>query len=93
MSLSGTQPYNVSKVITKSDTVNYDGSTYSAAAATKAIPADAVLVGGAGNIYLVLEDNTILIVGAAAGQIIPIKTIRVNSTTTTATNMYALYYV
>ncbi len=93
MAVMAVQPYNVSKVITKSDTVNYDGSTYAANAMTKAIPADAVLVGGAGNIYLVLEDNTVLIVAAAAGQIIPIKTIRVNSTTTTATNMYALWYV
>jgi len=88
-----TQPYNKAVVIAKSDTVNYDGSTYSAAPFTKPIPADAVLVGGAGNIYLVLENGSVVVMAAAAGQIIPIKTIRVNNTTTTATNMYALYYV
>lgn len=93
MSLAAVQPYNVAKVITKSDTVNYDGSTYAADAATKAIPADAVMVGGAGNVYLVLENNAVVIIAAAAGQIIPIKSIRVNSTTTSATNLYALYYV
>ena len=38
--------YNDAVVITKSDTVNFDGSTYSASAATKAIPADAIFVGG-----------------------------------------------
>jgi len=43
---SGT--FNRSVLIAKSDTVNFDGSTYSASAATKAIPADAIFVGGAG---------------------------------------------
>ena len=93
MSVIGTQPYNVAKPITKSDTVNYDGSTYSASAATKAIPADAILVGDTGIVIAVLEDGSTVRLTAGNGQIIPLKTIRVNSTTTSATNMYALYYV
>jgi len=88
-----TQPYNVAKPITKSDTVNYDGSTYSAAPFTKPIPADAILVGDAGIVIAVLENGATVRLTAVAGQIIPIKTIRVNSTTTSATNLYALYYV
>lgn len=83
--------YSRAVAITKSDTVNYDGSTYSASAATKAIPADAIYVGGAGIVVLVLEDGTKPQFTAVAGEIIPVKSIRVDSTTTTATLMVALY--
>ena len=78
---SGT--YNKSIVITKSDTVNFDGSTYASNAATKALPADAIFVGGAG-----VAPFTVL-----AGAVLPLKCIRVNSTDTTATLMNALYQV
>ncbi|HAD74706.1 MAG TPA: hypothetical protein DCG16_02915, partial [Gemmatimonadetes bacterium] len=54
---SGT--YNRSVVITKSDTVNFDGSTYSASASTKAIPADAIFVGGAGVVVAIFEDGSL----------------------------------
>lgn len=77
--------------ITKSDTVNYDGSTYSATAATKAIPADAIYVGGAGIVVAVDESGNAVNYTAVAGEILPLRTIRVNSTTTTATLMVALY--
>jgi len=50
---SGT--FNRSVLITKSDTVNFDGSTYSASAATKAIPSDAIFVGGAIGVELATE--------------------------------------
>ena len=93
MSLAAVQPYNYAVPIVKSDTVNYDGSTYAANAATKAIPADAILVGGAGVVVAIMEDGTAVQFTAIAGQIIPLKTIRVNSTTTTATLMYRLHYV
>ncbi len=86
--------YSRSAAITKSDTVNYDGSTFSANAATqptKAIPADAVWVGGAGIVVLVAEDGTTSAITAVAGSLIPVRSIRVNSTTTTATVMTALY--
>jgi hypothetical protein len=77
--------------ITKSDTVNYDGSTYSATAKTKAIPADAIYVGGAGIVVAIFEDGSAVNFTAVAGEILPLRTIRVNSTTTTATLMVALY--
>lgn len=87
------QPYNRAVAITKSDTVNYDGTTFNPASAGKAIPADAIYVGGAGIVVAVFEDGSTAAFTAVAGQILPLKTIRVNSTTTTATLMVALYAV
>tara|TARA_R100000687_G_scaffold40269_2_gene32752 strand:+ start:380 stop:658 length:279 start_codon:yes stop_codon:yes gene_type:complete len=88
---SGT--YNRSVVITKSDTVNFDGSTYSASASTKAIPADAIFVGGAGVVVAIFEDGSLAPFTVLAGTVLPLKSIRVNSTNTTATLMNALYQV
>ena len=88
---SGT--YNRSVVITKSDTVNFDGSTYSASASTKAIPADAIFVGGAGVVVAIFEDGSLAPFTVLAGTVLPLKSIRVNSTSTTATLMNALYQV
>jgi len=88
---SGT--YNRSVVITKSDTVNFDGSTYSASASTKAIPADAIFVGGAGVVVAIFEDGSLSPFTVLAGTVLPLKSIRVNSTNTTATLMNALYQV
>ena len=88
---SGT--FNRSVLIAKSDTVNFDGSTYSASAATKAIPADAIFVGGAGIVVAIFEDGSNAQFTVAAGTLLPLKCIRVNSTTTTATLMNALYQV
>jgi hypothetical protein len=88
---SGT--YNRSVVITKSDTVNFDGSTYSASASTKAIPADAIFVGGAGVVVAIFEDGSLAPFTVLAGTVLPLKSIRVNSTSTTATLMNALYQI
>jgi len=92
MSIIGSQPYNRGVTITKSDTVNFDGSVYAANAATKAIPCEAVYVGGAGIVVAIFEDGSIANFTCVAGQILPLKLIRINSTTTTATLMVALYY-
>jgi len=88
---SGT--FNKSVLISKSDTVNFDGSTYSASATTKAIPADAIFVGGAGIVVAVFEDGSTGAFTVAAGTQLDLKCIRVNSTTTSATLMNALYQV
>jgi hypothetical protein len=87
----GNDFYTGATPITKSDTVNYDGSTYSASAATKAIPADAIYCGGAGVVVAVFENGFPRSFTVVAGEILPIKTIRVNDTNTTATLMIALY--
>lgn len=90
-----TRPYNRAVAITKSDTINYDGTTYSAnpAGQYKPIPADAIYVGGAGIVVAVCEDGSAPQFTCVAGQILPVKTIRVNSTTTSATLLLALFYV
>jgi len=85
-------PYNRAVVITKSDTVNIDGSTYSASAATKAIPCEAIWVGTAGTMTVVFEDGSTAAFTAAVG-LVPVKAIRVNSTGTAAALMLALYTV
>jgi hypothetical protein len=78
-----TAPYNRIKAITTSDTVNLPDGV-----------CDAILVNGAGNVVVVLEnDETTTITGVVAGTILPLTVKRVNATSTTATNMYALYYV
>ena len=85
--------YNKSVPITVSDTVNFDGSTYAANAATKAIPADAVSADVAGNIIVVFENGSTALIHATAGAIVPVKCIRINSTLTTATGLNAMYQV
>lgn len=93
MSVIGSQPYNRWVAITPSDTKNFDGSTYSASAATKAIPACGIYVGGAGVVVAVSEDGATASFTAVAGEILPIRAIRVNNGSTTATLMVALYTV
>jgi hypothetical protein len=80
-----TAPYTFGLAITKSDTVNFPvGVNFGLC--------DAIYVGGAGVVVAVLPDDSTLAFTCVAGQILPIKCKRVNSTTTTATLMIALYY-
>lgn len=78
-------PYARAVAITKSDTVNF------ASFATGQF-CDAIFVGGAGIVVAVLQDDTAVQFTCVAGQILPVKAKRVNSTTTTATLMVALNY-
>jgi hypothetical protein len=53
--------------------------------------AQALYVGGAGNVAVVLPSGTaVVFAGLFAGYILPVRCIRVNSTDTTATNLVAL---
>lgn len=79
--------YNKGVAITKSDTVNF-----AQAGAPKDF-CDAIYVGGAGIVVAVMEDGSKPQFTAVAGEIIPIKAKRVDSTTTTATLMVGLYEV
>lgn len=81
--------YNRWKDITKSDTVNFDASVSTTGAGVKLC--DAIYVGGAGIVVAVSQDGNTGQFTAVAGEILPIAAIRVNSTTTTATLMMALY--
>lgn len=83
--------YNQWVVITPSDTVSIGES---AAGDGKARPPRAVYVGGAGNIVAVMGDGTTATFSAVpAGTVLPIQPRRINSTSTTATLMLALYQV
>lgn len=80
--------YNIARAITKSDSINFDSSTY--VAGEQPVLFDAIYVGGAGVVAVVLQDGSVLNVTAVAGGTLPIQAIRVNSTNTTATVMTAL---
>lgn len=79
--------------ITKSDTVNFDGSVSLSGGNIK--PCDAIYVGtkgSTGTLVAVLQNGvTVTFVGIAAGTILPIRAIRVNSGTTDTSDMVALY--
>jgi hypothetical protein len=76
--------YNLARAITKSDTVDI------VQPGTQKVT-DAVYVGGAGVVVAVFPDDSTVSFTAVAGQILPIGVKRVNSTSTTATLMVALY--
>jgi len=83
--------YTKAVAITKSDTVNFDGSTDATNPTTAIGKADAIFVGGAGIVVLVLPDHSLVNFTCVAGELLPVNAIRVNSTTTTATLLVALY--
>lgn len=78
--------YNTARAITKSDTVNLPANVNDGVC-------DAVYVGGAGIVVAVFPDDSSQQFTCVAGQILPVRVKRVNSTTTTATLMVALYQV
>lgn len=74
--------YNRGAAITPSDTANESN------------PFDAIHVGGAGTIVVVLETGeTVTLVGCLAGHVYRVRGIRVNSTSTTASNLVGLRYL
>jgi hypothetical protein len=79
-------PYNAAQAVTKSDTVNF-------APVAGRLLCDALWVGGAGIVVAVFEDGTTANFTCVAGTLLPLRIKRVNSTTTTATLMAALYQV
>ncbi len=67
--------------ITPHDSTNFTGG-----------PCRAIYVGGAGNLVAVgLDDVAVTFTAVTAGSILPISAKRVNSTSTTATALVALY--
>lgn len=56
-----------------------------------ALATDAVYVGGAGVVAAVFQDDTVVNFTAVAGEILPIRVKRINSTNTTATLLVGLY--
>lgn len=92
MSVIGAEAYAYAKAITKSDTVNFDGSTYSATATTKPTPCDAIFCGTAGTVNVVFENGDAVAFTMASGITTPLRAIRVNSTGTAAALLVALFY-
>ncbi len=88
-------PYSRAVLIVKSDTLNFDNTTETQRAAhpdqTKSC--DAILVGTHGAILVVMPDGTVVTTATTNdGTILPLRAVRVQSSTTAASNMYALYY-
>lgn len=84
---SGMSPvYTRAIAITKSDTVDF-------ARVGTAVLCDAIYIGGAGVVVVVFEDDSTASFTCVAGQTLPVRAKRVNSTNTTATLMIALYMV
>lgn len=51
-----------------------------------------IYVGVAGNVVVVTSSGDVVtFTGAAAGSVLPVRAVRVNSTSTTATNLVGLY--
>lgn len=82
MSLIQSQFFNKAEVITPSDTVDI------AAGVTNGI-----YVGGAGVVAVVFPDSSVRNFTCVAGQVLPLRARRVNTTNTTATLLQALYQV
>ena len=77
---NGTMPGYDGEAVTPSDNANLDTM------------ARALYIGGNGNIKLVTsKGNTLEFIGVQQGSILPIQTIKVFSTSTTAANLIAIY--
>jgi len=82
--------YNFASAITLSDTVNILVPSQRSPSTT----CDAIYVGSGGGIVAVLQnDATVTLAGAVTGTIIPIAVKRVNSTSTTASSLVALFNI
>lgn len=71
--------------VTPSDSANFGNQ------GTFSLLCEALYIGGAGNVVAVKEDDSTQTFAAVAGQIIPGRFKRVNSTSTTATGIKAGY--
>lgn len=76
-----------------SSPTSYDGAAIVPSDSTDLpLAARAIFVGGAGNIVLVtLRGTTLTFKGLLAGQILPVAAARVRATSTTATDLVALF--
>lgn len=91
--LEGINPSRHYESVTPSDTVNFTGPSGQIADGPSGDPiCQAVYIGVGGNMVAIRDDDTaITFTGVVAGTIIPVQAKRINSTSTTATNMVALF--
>jgi len=79
------------EAVTPSDTVNFTGPLVAAGPGGEVL-ANSIFVGVGGIVVAIRDDDTaITFTGAVAGSLLPIKCKRINATTTTATDMVALF--
>ena len=86
-------PYGKVVTVTKSDTINFDGTDTTAAVHVPALPADAIMSATAGVVVAITQDGALASITALAGVIYPIRAVRINSTNTVPSLLYALYNV
>ena len=91
--IEGINPSRFYEAVTPSDSVNFTGSGISTSKGPSGDPlCQAIYIGGGGNMVAIRDDNTaITFTGVVAGTIVPIQAKRINSTSTTATSMVALF--
>jgi len=92
MAVAFNQSYSDAQVITPDDGINFDGSDSTTGQNVR--PCDAIYVGtvsGGGVVAAVLQNGLVVNFTAVAGEILPVRAIRVNSTDTTATALVAFY--
>ena len=83
--MSWNQGYKKAVAITPSDTTDFVPQ------GTSDNLTSAIYIGGAGVVVVVFQDGSTASFTCIAGQILPVKAKRVNSTSTTATLLVALY--
>lgn len=76
----GNLNYRAAVVVVPSDSVNFARGV-----------CQAIYVGVSGNIVVVLEDGSVATLLSVPIGLLPVRAARVNATSTTATNMVALY--
>ncbi len=91
--LDGIDPSLHYEAVTPSDTINFTGPSDNIAAGPSGDAlCNAIFVGVGGVVIAIRDDDTaVTFTGAVAGSILPIKAKRINSTSTTATDMVALF--
>lgn len=78
--------YNLSRAVTASNTVDFPTNVNNGFSS-------AITAAGAGNIAAVFEDNSVAVIAMAAGQLLPVRIKRINSTSTTATGLTVHYAI
>ncbi len=91
MAVSCNQSYSNAIAVTPDDHLNFDGTTD--AIGETVTPCDALYVGATGVVPCVLQNGVVVNFTAVAGELLPIRAIRVNSTDLTADKLVAFYAV
>lgn len=90
--MAATNPFSTAKSGLASGVYGHAALVTPADGADIATVSTALFIGGAGNVKVTtFGGETLLLTGLLAGQVLPLRVTRVWSTTTTATNIVALW--